>query len=217
MYVCHESIYQYIYSEADWLVGYLARRHKKRHAKGHSRKHRRSHIPNRVSISERSDDINERKEFGHWEADSIVSRASKSALNILVERKARYTKLTKLTRKTSKETRKTISRRLSSTHKKAKLSITYDNGSENVEHELINAKLGTKSYFCAPYRSWEKGTVENSCGLVRRFLPKKTDIAKIAESDIRKIERMLNNRPRKCLGYETPAEVFARLCGALAD
>ncbi len=217
MCISHEAIYQYVYAEAEELIGYLPRRHKKRHAKGHSRKHRKSHIPNRTSISERSEDINERKEFGHWEADSIVSRASKPALNVLVERKTRYTRITKLKGKTSKQTRKAINRRLCRSHEGARLSITYDNGSENVEHEVVNAKLGTKSYFCAPYRSWEKGTVENTCGLVRRYIPKKTDIAKIPVSEIRKMERQLNNRPRKCLGFQTPAEVFDKLCGALAD
>ncbi len=216
MRVSHEAIYQYIYAEAEELVGYLPRRHNKRHAKGHSRKHRKSHIPNRTSISERSDNINERKEFGHWEADSIVSRASKSALNVLVERKTRYTRITKLKAKTSKQTRKAINRRLCRSHQGARLSITYDNGSENVEHEVVNAKLGTKSYFCAPYRSWEKGTVENTCGLVRRYIPKRTDIAKIPDSEIKKMERQLNNRPRKCLGFQTPTEVFGKLCGALA-
>lgn len=216
MYVCHESIYQYVYAEDLDLRGYLPRRHKVRKNKWQSRKHRKSHIPNRTSISERSEDINERKEFGHWEADSIVSRASKSALNVLVERKTRFTKITKLKWKTSKQTRMALNRRLCRNHKGARLSITYDNGSENVEHEVVNAKLGTKSYFCAPYRSWEKGTVENTCGLVRRYIPKKTDIAKIPDSEIKKMERQLNNRPRKCLGYQTPAEVFDRLCGALA-
>jgi len=216
MYVSHEAIYQYIYADREELIGYLARRHKRRHIKGHSRKHRKSHIPNRISISERPEHIGQREEFGHWEADSVVSRASKSALNVLVERKARYTKITKLQGKTSRQTRKAINRRLCRHPEGGRLSITYDNGSENVEHEAINAKLGTKSYFCAPYRSWEKGTVENTCGLIRRYLPKKTDIGAIPESKIKKIERQLNNRPRKCLGFQTPAEVFDKLCGALA-
>ena len=110
-----------------------------------------------------------------------------------------------------------INNRLFQYPKSARLSITYDNGSENVEHELVNKTLGTKSYFCNPYHSWEKGTVENTCGLIRRYIPKKTDISLIADSEIIRIENDLNNRPRKCLNFLTPAEFFGILCGALPD
>ena len=89
-----------------------------------------------------------------------------------------------------------------------KRTITYDNGSENVEHLKTNKKLGTKSYFCNPYHSWEKGAVENAVGLIRRFLPKKTDFATVSSHKIKYIESLLNNRPRKCLNYKTPSEVF---------
>lgn len=213
--ISHEAIYQYLYEVKPDLVGYLARRHKKRHAKGHSRKLKASHIPNRIAITERPAPANERTQFGHWESDSMVSRASKAALSVQAERKSRYAKLTKMPRKTSGFTRKALNRRLGRYPKGAKLSITYDNGSENVEHEAVNATLGTKSFFCAPYHSWEKGTVENTCGLIRRYIPKRANIADIPATQIKKIERSLNNRPRKCLNYETPAEVFAKLCGAL--
>ncbi len=213
--ISHEAIYQYVYAGREELIGYLARRHKTRHAKGHSRKHKASHIPNRIAITERSAAASDRTQFGHWESDSMVSRMSKTALSVQAERKSRYTKLTKLPRKTSGFTRSVINRRLVRYPQGARLSITYDNGSENVEHEAVNAVLGTKSYFCAPYHSWEKGTVENTCGLIRRYIPKRANIADIPAAQIRKIERSLNNRPRKCLGYQTPAEVFAKLCGAL--
>ena len=109
-----------------------------------------------------------------------------------------------------------MTNRLSFFPAKARRSITYDNGSENAKHETVNRALGTDSYFCNPYHSWEKGAVENINGLIRRYIPKGTDIAKITEEQIRWIEWQLNNRPRKCLGYQTPAEVFDKLCGALA-
>lgn len=214
--ISHEAIYQYVYAGHEELIGYLPRRHKARHAKGHSRKHKKSHIPNRIGITERPAEANDRTQFGHWESDSMVSRASKVALCVNNERTSRYTRITVLARKTSELARKAINRHLRSYPQSARLSITYDNGSENVEHEAVNAELGTKSYFCAPYRSWEKGTVESTCGLIRRYIPKKADIADIAVSQVRKIERSLNDRPRKCLGYQTPSEVFAKLCGALA-
>ncbi|MBI4244845.1 MAG: IS30 family transposase [Planctomycetes bacterium] len=90
-------------------------------------------------------------------------------------------------------------------------TLTYDNGSENVEHVYINQVLGTQSYFCNPYHSWEKGTVENTNSIIRRYLPKKTDFATITTVQIRTIERLMNNRPRKCLGYKTPLEVFSSI------
>ena len=215
MSISHEAIYQYIYEEAAHLIGYLARRHRKRLSKGHSRKHRKSHIPNRIRIRERPPAVEGRKEFGHWEADSVVSRQSQVALNVLAERLSRYVKITWLPRKTAKQTRMAIIRRLRHHPEGTVLTVTYDNGSENVEHELVNEALGTRSYFCEPFHSWEKGTVENSGGLIRRFFPKGTNFARIAPSDIQRVESLLNNRPRKCLNYRTPAEVFKSMSGAI--
>ena len=102
----------------------------------------------------------------------------------------------------------TITKRLGRYPKSVRRAITYDNGSENVEHERINNALGTKSYFCNPYHSREKGSIENSIGLVRRFLPKKTNFAIVSYDCVRKIENLLNNRPWKCLNFQTPSEVF---------
>jgi IS30 family transposase len=212
---CHESIYRWVYEKRPDLIGYLPRRHKQRHPKWHSRKHRKSHIPNRISITERSEKINQRKEFGHWEADTMVSRASKVASQVLVERKSRLLKLTRVEQKTALLTRKAINHRLAQHPPLARLSITYDNGSENTEHERVNEVLGTSSYFCAPFHSWEKGTVENTIGLARRYIPKRTNLAKLTKQDMRFVENRLNNRPRKCLGFQTPTEVFKKLCGAL--
>jgi len=94
-------------------------------------------------------------------------------------------------------------------------SITYDNGPENARHIETNIDLDCLSYFCQPYHSWEKGAVEQVNGLIRRFLPKGTDISCVHQSSIRKIENLLNNRPRKCLDYKTPNEVYNEFCGAL--
>jgi len=91
-------------------------------------------------------------------------------------------------------------------------TITYDNGSENVEHQKVNKVLGTQSYFCNPYCSWERGSVENTIGLVRRYLPKKTDFSEVSEVQLKTIESLINSRPRKCLDFKTPAEVFNRKC-----
>lgn len=214
--VSPEAVYQYVYDpEARKridLVPYLPRRHRTRFPKGHSRKHQRSHIPSRIAITERPQEVAHRKQPGHWEADTVISRASKASLAVACERMSRLVKIGKLRRKSAPEFRASLNRRLSRYPQPMRRTITYDNGSENVEHEKVNAVLGTTSFFCNPYHSWEKGSVENLIGLIRRFLPKKTDFATITPSQIRMIERRLNNRPRKCLNYQTPNEVFLSRC-----
>jgi IS30 family transposase len=95
-------------------------------------------------------------------------------------------------------------------YKECVKTITYDNGTENVLHEKINTKLKCKSYFCNPYHSWEKGSVENAAGLVRRYFPKKTDFSRITDAQLNRVEKQINNRPRKLLNYETPQQVFRR-------
>lgn len=210
--ISHEAIYQYIYDkqirkQRD-LTTYLVRAHKKRYNRGHSRKHKKSHIPNRISIEERPKHIEKRIQPGHWEADSMVSRQSKPAIAVMVERKSRFVLLEKLLRKTSLNFSSAVHSRLIDYPRHLRRTITYDNGSENVDHGIINKHLSTKSYFCNPYRSWEKGSVENSIGLVRRYLPKKTDFAKLSYQELARIEYLLNSRPRKCLKFRTPLQVF---------
>jgi IS30 family transposase len=178
--------------------------------KGHSRKHQKSHIPNRVSISERPEIVEKRERIGDWEADTIVSRQSKVAINVLTDRKSRVAFLKRLQQKTKEETKLAILGSLGKYPANYRYTITYDNGAENTEHEEINKILDIKSYFCEPYHSWEKGTVENTIGLIRRWIPKKTDLANVSEIEIAGIESWLNNRPRKCLNYKTPSEVFEK-------
>lgn len=209
----YEAIYQYIYAESRDLIPCLARKHKRRKNRGYTRKHAQSHIPERVPLSERPEIVNNRQRSGDWEADTVVSRASKSALLVLSERKSRAIMITKLFRKTAARVRLAAIRRLEKMPEDLRQTITYDNGSENVEHQEINRELGTQSFFCAPYHSWEKGTVENSIGLIRRYFPKKTNFAEVSYNEVKRIERRLNNRPRKCLNYATPSEV---LSGAIA-
>jgi len=214
--ISHEAIYQYIYEQAPYLRRYLPRRHRKRWKKGHSRKHQRFLIPHRISISERSPQVNKRVRFGHWESDTMEGRRSETAaLNVLVERKSRILRLTKITDRTSAATRSAIIDKLKDIPRRACKSITYDNGHENSEHYKVNRKLKIQSYFCDAYCSWQKGSVEQSIGLVRRFIPKGWDITSIPPKHIAKIENLLNQRPRKCLDFATPAEVFEKLGVAL--
>ena len=126
----------------------------------------------------------------------------------MLERKSRKVRLAKLLAKTSRHFKNALTRRLSRYPKHMRKTITYDNGSENVQHMDINKVLGTQSYFCNPFHSWEKGSVENVIGLVRVFLPKSTDFAIITKEQLKRVENLINERPRKCLGYKTPNEDF---------
>ncbi len=212
--ISHEAIYQYIYHpmirRQENLVPFLPRAHWKRQQKGHRHTHRDPHIPERVSICHRPAHIERRKQLGHWENDLVISRRSPVALNILVERKSRFTKIAKVQSHKPHHTRCAITRTLAQYPKRARRSITYDNGHENLEHREVNEVLGTASYFCEPYHSWEKGTVENTVGLVRRVFPKKTDFTRVTTRAIKRLERRLNNRPRKSLYFKTPKEVFSK-------
>jgi IS30 family transposase len=206
--ISHEAIYQFIYAEARDLIPLLARSHRKRLPRRHTKKHRKSHIPQRVPIAQRPHIVEERRQFGHWESDTAISRVSLPALLVMVELKSRFVKLALLPQKSAEATRTAINRRLSQLPSGLRRTITYDNGSENVEHTRVNKTVGTCSYFCNPFHSWEKGTVENTVGLVRRYFPKKTDFDTISQEQVHRVEQRLNNRPRKCLDFRTPLEVY---------
>jgi IS30 family transposase len=212
--ISHEAIYQYVYQPAvrrqENLVACLVRAHRRRQIKGHRHTHREPHIPGRISILQRPAHVDNRKQFGHWESDAMQSRQSLSTLHVMVERKTRFMKISKLERRSARHTRTAITRTLSRYPSHARRSITYDNGKENVEHLEVNRVLGTKSFFCEPFHSWEKATVENTIGLVRRTYPKKTNFDLVSAQHAKRLERKLNNRPRKVLQFRTPKEVFNR-------
>jgi len=213
--ICVESIYRYIYEpdvrRQEDFVPVLARAHRIRNRRGQRKTHRMPHIPERKSILERPIVVQNRKQPGHWETDTVVARSSVAALLATVERKSRYTKLAKLKRRTAKQVRMTLNRTLGQYRKHLRRTITYDNGQENVEHIIVNRTLGTRSYFCQPFHSWEKGTVENTIGILRRTYPKKTNFDLVSAADVKRLERKLNNTPRKVLHYLTPKEVFDQL------
>jgi IS30 family transposase len=152
----------------------------------------------------------DRKQAGHWEADTMVGKDHGSAIQILVERQTRFVRLKKLPARGAMGMRLALTRSLVRYPKGLRRTITYDNGRENTQHLLINRALGTRSFFCAPMHSWEKGSVENAAGLVRRRLPKKTNFAIVLPAEIKQTERWLNGLPRKCLGFRTAAEAFRR-------
>ncbi len=214
-YVCHESIYQYIYIEAPQLVDFLARKHKKRRTKYPYRKGGEK-LTNRTPIEQRPIDVEMRNIVGHWESDSIVGVDRSAGLNVIVERSTRLANISLIKNKTAIETKSTLVRRLVKHPGELVKTITYDNGTENAMHQEVNQRLDSLSYFCVPYHSWEKGSVEQVNGLIRRIFPKGTDFNYVTHAEINRVEKLLNNRPRKCLNYQTPYEVFRRACGALA-
>jgi IS30 family transposase len=212
--VSHETIYAWVYTGARWLIPSLARAHRRRKRRGYSRRHKTTHIPGRIGVAARPVIANRRGRLGDWEADTMITRHGAAALQVLVDRRSRYTRLNRLPRRTARRMRSTLTRALSHLPPRARHTVTYDNGSENAEHLAVNAVLGTRSFFCTPYTSQERGTVENTAGLIRRFFPKRTNFAKLRHQDIKAVERWLNHRPRRVLDFQTPAEVF-RLSVAL--
>ena len=212
-YVCHETIYEYIYSiegirEKLYL---LLRRYKPKRTKWHSRKRREIKIKERVSIHERPIEINEKAELGHWETDSMIFSQQKGILSVQVERKSRLVRIHRCLNKTAKQTLEAIINTIDSVPLKYFLSVTYDNGTEGAKHMELKEMFGIKTYFCDPYCSWQKGLVENTNMFIRQYLPKNAPIDSIADGKIYEIQEKLNNRPRKCLKYMTPNEYFNSL------
>lgn len=210
LHICHETIYQAIYAKKNKkfkLWQYLTAKRQKRMKKGGRHVKRDSHIPEAVSIDKRPKVVNKRSQLGHWETDNVIGKQTdKTALSVTVERKLRLTIMSKLTAKTADEKTKKLFERLSLFPKNIKRTITADNGSENAGHKQISQSLEMAMYFCHAYHSWERGTVENTNGRIRKFIPKGMSMDHITEKDIAVIEARLNNTPRKCLGFKTPYE-----------
>ena len=206
--VSHETIYAWVYREARHLIRVLPRAHRRRRRRGYSRQHKTPHISDRVAITKRPAVVAARRRVGDWEADTMVTRQGAAVLQVVVERRTRYTFLNRLPARTAHAMRCTLTRALGQIPPALRRTLTYDNGSENADHGHINAVLGTRSYFCTPYTSQERGTVENTAGLIRRFFPKHTNFATLRHAQVKTVARWLNHRPRRILNFQTPAEVF---------
>ncbi len=212
MSISHESIYRYIYTYPQArlnkkLINLLVRKKTRRRTPKKRRK-TGSKIINQVSIDNRPKHIELRNEIGHWEGDLMIGKNHKSAIGTIVERKSRYTIIIKLKSKKADEVAKMFSKKLNQLNPLFKKSMTYDNGIEMAKHEKITQKTGMKIYFAHPYSSWERGTNENTNGLIRRYLPKGTDFNLINEKQLMIIQEKLNNRPRKIIGFKTPKEIM---------
>ena len=209
-YASHETIYQFVYSSTGKelsLYPYLRYRQAKR-GQIYGRKYRSETIADRISIHDRSNDIDQRIEPGHFEGDLTFFHGNRSAnLTVLVDRMTRFTLLAKNTSKQSDEVIERIINALSKTNCK---SITFDNGTEFVRHTRLRSHLGVQTYFCDPGSPWQKGTVENTINRLHRYIPKGGNILEWSDNEIQEIASKLNHTPRKILGFLSPFEVF---CG----
>ena len=206
--ISHETIYQRIYqdkSQGGLLWRYL--RCQKKYKKRYGLLERRGNIPNRLSIEERPSLVNERSRLGDWEGDTIIGKNHKQALVSIVERKSKLTLIHKVARKTAQAVRVAVIDLLKP-FKNNVLTITVDNGREFAGHQEIAQQLEANVYFAHPYSSWERGTNENTNGLIRQYFPKHRDFSTITQEEINMVMNRLNNRPRKTLGYKTPNQVF---------
>ena len=210
--ICHETIYHYIYSpegKSKQLHEYLVRKHRRRRP-WYGRCLYQRGIQNRVSIAQRPEEINNRSIFGHWETDVVEGRAHSGGIQSMLERRTRFYDGRLLINIDSEYGVKAQREMLVKYPKGARQSLTLDNGRENFNHHKLIRDLGLNTYFCDPHCPWQKGSNENHNGILRRYIPKKTDLTKVTQFELDSILEEINNRPRKCLDYETPIEAFKR-------
>ena len=209
--VSHEWIYQYIY--ADKRSGgdlYKHLRCQKKRRKRVGDYDRRGKIPNQVSIEDRPEIVEQRKRIGDWEGDTILGAGRQGAIVTLVERKSRFTLLKQVVNRTAAVVENAILDLLKP-YQVATHTITFDNGKEFSNHQTIAQKLQSEVYFAHPYASWERGTNENTNGLIRQYFPKGSDFSSITDDQISFVKERLNDRPRKCLDFQAPVMVFSQL------
>lgn len=200
-YVSKNSIYRWLYStQGSRYCRYL---YSKRYTKKKRvKKTERVMIPNRAGIQERMAGANNRSRYGHFECDTIVSgKHGSGAVSVLIDRKSRYVILNKLSTLAPSEHARVLTTTLGELSVR---SVTFDNGIENRGHQ----ELGIPTFFCDPYSSWQKGSVENVNKMVRRYIPKGSDISKVSEEKIKEIESIINKKPRKILGYRSAYDVM---------
>lgn len=215
MHISPEAIYTYIYvlprgSLKKELVSCLRQNRKRRRKQRRGVKIERK-IEDMLSIEERPKEVEDRIVPGHWEGDLIMGKYNRSALGTLVERTTRTTILIPVKSKDATEVAKAFAREVKKLPKQMRLSMTYDQGREMARHKLFTEITGVKVYFAHPSSPWERGTNENTNGLIRQFFPKGTDFKKVSRYKIKKAQDLLNGRPRAALDYRKPFEVFNEL------
>lgn len=218
MQVSSPTIYTYIYvlsrgSLKKEMITYLRQHKQKRRKmnKGAKSVDLRGQIPEMISIEERPKEVEDRIIGGHWEGDLILGKYKQSALGTLVERTTRTVILVPLKAKDAESVRKAFAHELKTIPSQMKLSLTYDQGKEMTHHKLFTKETKIKVYFAHPGSPWERGTNENTNGLIRQFFPKGTDFHRVSRKEIKHVQDLLNGRPRKVLNWRKPYEVFNEL------
>jgi transposase, IS30 family len=216
MQISHESIYTYLYvlprgTLRQELISCLRQARKVRLKRRKKDRFYAPKITNMISIEERPDAVSNRTIPGHWEGDIILGTHRQSCLGTLVERTTRSVLLVPLTEKKAPTVRKAFEKEIRTIPKHLRKTLTYDQGTEMAEHRLFEKHTRMKVYFAHPSSPWERGTNENTNGLIRQFFPKNTDFTTISRRQIKRAQRLLNERPRKVLNWRTPKEVLTEL------
>jgi len=215
--VCKETIYKHVYANAKaggTLWEHLPRAKRKRSRRCPRKEGRgRGRIPNQRMIGTRPIEVETRQTVGHWEGDLINGARTTGNLVTLAERSTRFTLVGRTGSKDAEEVMREICALFKTLSQRARLSLTLDNGKEFARHEEIAREVGVDVFFANPYHSWERGTNENTNGLIRRLYPKKSSFAGIGREELKRIDLSLNDRPRKCLGWMTPREKMTAFLG----
>jgi len=212
MRVSHETIYQWVYRNraagGDWYQGLRRRRPRRRKHRGN--RDVRGQIPGRVGIEQRPPVVARRRCFGDWESDTLQGAKGRGHLATHVERRSRYLLLGRLPDRRACTFNLTTARLFRAVPRRLRRTLTADNGKEFALFQPLQHQLGLRIYFAHPYSAWERGTCENTNGLLRQFFPTGAPLDQVSDREIAKVARLLNNRPRQCLGYRTPREVLPR-------
>ena len=202
-----DTVYQYIYKNKPKLVKMYFRRKGKKYQKNRASKYQ---IQDRKFIEERPKDVESRKELGHWEGDTIIGKEHKGAIVTNVERKSGFLLAAKVKKRTAYAIVNSTGKLFKNIPEEFKLTMTYDNGREFAYHRMIEYLTKLTVYFARPYSPWQRGSNENTNGLLRQFLPKGSDFTKITEKELLHYVNLLNDRPRKRLNWMTPREIFRK-------
>lgn len=222
MQISHETIYKTLYIRSKKvldtsLMKHLRKAHKMRQGRHHSRSGDRGtiNIVNGVSIHSRSKNIDKRRSIGHWEGD-LVTGSNNTHIATLVDRKTRYTLILKLAGKDASSVTKALINAFSQLPERLKKSLTWDRGMELAKHKEFSQLTGIPVYFCDPQSPWQRGTNENTNGLIRQYFPKKTCLTKYTQTDLDEVALQLNERPRKTLKFKTPKEMMKKDVAVIA-
>lgn len=217
MRIAPETIYAHLYilprgELKKELLSCLRQNRKRRHKQSRMAQNERK-LEDMLSIEERPKEVESRTIPGHWESDLIVGKNNRSAIGTVVERTTRTTILVPLKNRDAETVAKAFAKEILKLPKQMRITMTHDQGREMAKHKLLTEMTGVKIFFAHPRSPWERGTNENTNGLIRQFFPKGTDFNKVSRQEIKKVQDLLNGRPRAALNFQKPIEVFNQLIG----